>query len=285
MKTLLIVDENNLLFRMLDIGKGLLFGGKHTGGVYGFLQVFCKYVNLHKPEGVIVCADKPPYKRKDIFKEYKSNRNHETYVVGTYNRIDYIKESRVLVRKMLELMDVPVWEEVGYESDDLMAVLVEQYKNTYDNIVICSNDDDLYQLLGKGVSLQKNKELYTVDSFYRDFPELTSFSPSCWYLVLGLCGSHNGVKPLYKGLGIKTALKIFTNVAKMEKVMSEYPLEYSTNTILTHLPIDDSWDWTKFPSAESTNFSLRKLENFLMQDCGIRITKAMDEAFSILGGK
>jgi 5'-3' exonuclease len=273
----MLVDENNLMYRMLEINKELFYAGKQTGGLYGFLQLFCKYINYHKPDHIVVCADKPPYKRSTAFKLYKKDRNPPT---PTYNRLDYIKVSRNLIRYMLETMNIRVWEEQGYESDDLIALMVRHYKGV-GRIVICSNDDDLYQLLDVNVFLQRSKDVYGLTEFKNEFPTLEPFD---WSLVTAMCGSHNGVKNIYKGLGIKTAIKILNDEDKLNKFMKEYGKQYMANVILTSLPFDDDI-MANIPRLDSYGFSLRKLENFLMRDCGIQITKAMDDAFSIIGGK
>lgn len=279
MKTLLLIDENNLLFRMLDFGKGLSFAGKHTGGLYGFVQLFCKYVSAHTPDGVIVCADKPPYKRKEMYSGYKADRLNNP----DPSRSAYIKESKILIREFLHHLNVPMWEEPGYESDDLIALSITKYKETFEEIIICSNDDDLYQLLDINVKLQKSKQLYTIDDFFQEFPDISH--PMLWFFIQAMCGNHNGVKPLYKGLGIKTAIKISKDTEKSKEIVSKYADRWLENINLVHIPVDEEViDNVPF-ILDSHSFSLKRVEKFLMQECGIRITKPMDESFLILGGR
>jgi len=279
MNKILIIDLNNILFRFVEINKSLSYKGKRTGMLFGFLQTFCKYINEHQPDVVLVCGDKQPYKRKNIFNEYK-NKPHSNDV----DKALYIGNNRLYVTDVLSMMNIDVWKEDGYEADDLEACIIHKYNK--EQIVICSNDDDLYSLLNKNVVLQRNKSLYTEEDFWKDYPELKKFkTPVIWERIKAMSGNHNGVKNIYRGLGDKTAINIITDDKKLEDFMCKYEKEFKFNLSLTKLP----FDWQPLENIPELNynnkFSLRRLENCLMKDYGINITSAMSEAFQRLGGR
>ena len=81
---------------------------------------------------------------------------------------------------LLRLANIPVWTSVGWEADDLIALLVQQYKDDCDKIYILSNDDELYQLLiFDNVTLLKNKETVNAEIFKKKYPGM---DPSDWIL-------------------------------------------------------------------------------------------------------
>lgn len=265
---LLLVDENNLLFRMLDTHKGLLFNNKRTGGVYGFVTLLAKYINLHKPDRIVVCGDSPPLIRRQEYAGYKESRKK---LEPEYFK--YIIESRMYVRQFLESMGIQRWEVKGYEADDLIAALT--HKHWEDNVVICSNDDDLFQLLNSTTVLQRSKDIYTEDMFVKEY-DIDTLS---WVIVKSLCGNHNDVKPIKKGIGIKTALKLvkkkkFSDMFEDDEGTSAFWKNYAL-VILPHQSFNDEWIPELTPKVRITE---RDLDNFLLR-LGIQPTTQMYNAF------
>lgn len=277
MNKILVIDLNNICYRFVEIHQNLSFKGMRTGMLYGFLNTFCKYVNSHEPDSVIICSDTPPYKRKELFPEYKHKNT-----VANIEKMLYIGNSRHYIKEVLEMCNIEIWKEKGYEADDLEAIITNKYPN--DKIVICSNDDDLYCLLNKNVSLQRNKVVYTEEDFWKEFPDLKMYkTPVIWERVKAMAGNHNGVKNIYRGLGDKTAIKILCDNKKLEEFMNLYEKKFRENLKLTKLP----FDWLpNVPELKLNNkFSLRKLENHLMREYGINPTEDILSAFGRLGGR
>ena len=272
MKKLLVLDFNNLLFRYLDIHKDLYYRGKRTGGLFGFLQQLCCQVNLHEPDAVVCVTDKKPYLRNKFYKDYKKKEHHD-FDQAHY---DYVHESIQYCKTLLEMLNIPLWQEEGYEADDLMAILVYKYKYRCKEIILVSNDEDLYSLLHHNVSIQRNKELFTYDMFFKKY----GIDPSAWVEILAMKGTHNNVPQLYRGLGLQTALKFIKNPEKMKDIIMKYEEQYTCNLILTLLPVNFNVDF-KIPDYR-TLFSFLPIERMLMNEFGIQITKAMTDAFFTL---
>lgn len=260
------MDFNNILFRYFRIYENLKDKGKNTGGIYGFVTQFCYQINLHKPEYVIVCGDFPPYKRKLIFPEYK----HKVYKKDD-GTLDYYVESKKYCMEFLERLGLPLFVVEGYECDDLVADIIN--KNQDKEFVIVSNDDDLFQLLNEKVSLFRKKKLYKVNDFKREY----NVPPLQWSIIKAMSGGHNNIKPIYKGLGTKTAIKIFNDPVKWEEFLEGHRDKFIKNLSLVKLPFDNNIPSYEFKKA---SFNERDVINWLMREFGIKITGAMEEALA-----
>jgi len=269
MEKILLIDSNNLLFRTLDIHKGLLFGKRRTGGIYGFVTLLSKYINLHKPQYIMVCGDAPPLIRRQEYAGYKASRKKldQEY-------FQYVMESKNYVEKFLDEVGIQRWQVQGYESDDLIAGICHKYWE--DKITICSNDDDLFQLLTSTTIIQRSKDLYTEKDFTNEF----NINTCEWAIVKAMSGNHNDVKPLYKGLGIKTAIKIIKDKKKWDEVLDAYLESFWNNLFLTELPhktFKEEW----IPKLEPrTLVTDRDLDNALTKNYGIQVSSQMYQAFT-----
>jgi len=269
MDKLLLIDSNNLLFRTLDIHRGLLFGKKRTGGIYGFVSLLSKYINLHKPTNIIVCGDSPPLIRRQEYAGYKGSRKK---LDSDY--FSYVVESRNYVDNFLDELGIQRWHVQGYESDDLIAGICHKY---WDNqIVICSNDDDLFQLLNSTTVIQRSKDLYTEKNFETEY----KINTCEWVIVKTMSGNHNDIKPLYKGLGIKTAIKILRDKDKWNRLLNEHTESFWNNLRLVELPhgtFKEEWIPKLEPISLVTD---RDLDNALTKNYGIQVTTPMYQAFT-----
>lgn len=268
MNKILLIDSNNILFRTLDIHRGLLFGKKRTGGIYGFVSLLSKYINLHKPTHIMVCEDAPPLIRRQEYAGYKGSRKK---LDSEY--FNYIVESRGYAEKFLDDLGIQRWQVAGYESDDLIASICQKYWD--DKIVICSNDDDMFQLLNTTTILQRSKDIYTEKDFNLEF----QIDPISWVIVKSMSGNHNDIKPVYKGLGIKTALKIIKDKNKWNLFLKEHTEKFWENyhlVVLPHNTFKDEWVPELAPQTKITD---RDLDNALTKEYGIQVTTQMYQAF------
>lgn len=232
----------------------LEFNEQKTGILYGFILQMCHKINTFKPDYVIVCNDKPPYLRKKIYPQYKEAR--KAYADRDKDRLILANQGRVLCLEFLDSLNIQVLEKQGYEADDMIAVICEDLYKTVDQIVVVSNDDDLFQLFqySENIYIQRNKTFYSVRNFYEDYEGL---EPSQWPLFLALKGSHNGV-PGLKGVGEKTALKIIRDESVLEQVLKVHREKLQLFQQLATLPYQsDDYDSVKLIPAKYNNKTVR----------------------------
>jgi len=116
-----------------------------TGMEYGFLRL-CEALERDLGEKPVLCWEGGNNFRKTIYPEYKANRRKSS-VTLEFERLQEF-------RNFLEMIYVNVYAP-GYEADDVIASLVDKYKNK-EKIIIWSNDKDLLQLIQKNVIVIKN---------------------------------------------------------------------------------------------------------------------------------
>jgi DNA polymerase-1 len=279
MKTLLLVDYSNLLYKSIHVHPGLSFAGKPTGGIYGFISQLTNLIDIEKPKKVIVCKDSKPYFRYIAFHDYKSDRKEKD---EEFSRT--LSFSIEKIDRFLSLLGIPILDKQGYEADDLIALMIERFESRYDRIVIASSDTDLYQLFRyqkSTVVMAKGKnKYYDRKSFQDDFGGI---SPKEWHKALALSGGHNGV-PGFKGIGIKTALKLLAagQEAIVDKIGSDALDTYDRNVELAHIPFERFCHRSPIRvRCSPENYSERKIIRFFAR-LGINLTSKMRRAFDLI---
>jgi len=263
---ILLIDYNNLMIRMLSVYSSLEYNGIYTGAVFGVLNQLTKLVVDYHPEELIAVTDAYPLKRKAIFPEYKSHRKK------TINE-KLMRDSRSTCNTLMDYMGIPILRQVGYESDDIIGHLI--LTNPHRSFLIVSTDSDLERFLSGNVEIFKSGKIFTTQDFKAKYQN--AIKPCDLETIECFIGNHNGVPPLVKGLGLKRYLKL-TAAEKLDLINANRSL-FERNERLVKIPFDDQIkvDFTAVPT-----FKRRKLENWLMRDLGIRLTKQMELAFDIL---
>lgn len=233
--TLLIVDHKNLLYRSTHVHARLFSRRVFTGALYGVMVSVLRAVHDTGATAVVVATDSPPYRRKDEFEGYKSDRKKQKDDPDTEVFLKKAAASDPLVRKWYACVGIPLWEVPGYEYDDVCAWAVDRYKDRYPRIVAMTNDSDLYQLFDvPAFSVYKSvaKGEYTRDSFVREFGELTRED---WITFLSLTGTHNAV-PGVHGVGAVTARKALERPGVMRELLAKHSDVIERNRRLIQLP-------------------------------------------------
>ena len=278
MRTLLLIDFNNVLHRGYSVHSHLSFAGKSTGGLFGFTLQLCQMLSKYSPTDIIVCKDSPPYFRSDIYPKYTQLRKKQK----DPEREKDIQQNRKLVDALLNRLSITQWEEEGMEADDLIAATCDELHNKYDRIIIGSNDDDLYQLFKydniffRSKKGNKDSGLYSAEDFYEDNPRMTLRK---WMRLLMMKGTHNDIAGI-KGIGPAKALKILEE-GKWRQFYKDNKEELDLYQALIDLPYSDDLEP---PDLIRDSFSERRVMNFLASN-GIEYTGYMKNAFRILNGE
>ncbi len=273
MKRLLLIDFSNLYYRGAYAFKGLSYDGLDTSGIYGYQNQLVDLINRFEPTRMVVCADSPPYVRAKIVPEYKADRV-PTDIDDNGEFYKHVRHKGVSVY-ISQLMGLQVLYKRGMEADDLIAALVKRYKRRFKQIIISSNDTDLYQLLGRNVSIWKGakKGMYTLQDFSKEF----DIAPARWPEVVAWSGGHNNL-PSISGVGIKSAVKL---------VKIEEPRKFITNKNLE--VVRRNLQLAQLPFSASLKVGIPLLrgykESTLVKELavyGIKFTREHREALQIL---
>lgn len=127
------------------------------------LIAIVKYANEFKTNAIVIACDSPRVWRKDIFPEYKANRDHaDIYYEET------IEAANMLKTFFRDCTNVAVLEVPRTEADDIIAVFCQESDETVMNTIL-SSDRDFVQLIDENTFLyspSQQKQRTTEDAAY-----------------------------------------------------------------------------------------------------------------------
>lgn len=155
MKTYLLVDGKNLLWRAESAMSALSSFGRPTGGMHGFLSMLLRVVDRFKADRLVICWDdwkngpaarkriSPDYKKRDASPQMKKARDEISERVALQQR---------QLMDLFKALDVKQARSPEWEADDVMGTLARRYGKT-DRVLILTGDQDLLQCVSKNVTV------------------------------------------------------------------------------------------------------------------------------------
>lgn len=205
MRPILVVDSSCLAHISKHSTKGLSYGHRNTGVIFGFLMHVNRLANKFATNRIVFCWDSRKSKRRSFFKEYKSSRykRRMTPEEAEENRIASEQFNQLRLDIIPSFGFQNSFIQTGYEADDLIAKVVGSSNG--DDFIIISTDNDLLQLLGKNVRLfdPKTKKISTEVQFECD----RGIKASKWAEVKAVAGCSSDSVPGILGVGEKTAVR------------------------------------------------------------------------------
>ena len=229
--------------------------GFDTSAIMGFLNSIFDIINREKPDYFSVVFDKGGSKdRREIFTEYKANRNATP---------EPILESVPIIYEILKNLGISTIDKEGYEADDIIGTIaLSAEKDGYETYMV-TPDKDFAQLVSKNIFLYKparfgnGVEIWGVDEVNNKF-EIDH--PSKVIDYLGMMGDSVDNIPGLPGVGDKTAKKflkeygslegLIENVDELkgkikEKIIENKDLGFLSKklaTIITDVPVEYNFD-------------------------------------------
>ena len=189
-KRILLVDTSCVLHSVkYSLAKHKLsHEEKPTFVIYGFLL---KMQFLMRKMGADITAfatDSKTSKRSDIYPEYKVKRKKDKSPEDiALDAISYPQFGEVVNYVLPKMGYKNIFNSEGLEGDDIIARVCRDYPEC--EIIVVSNDHDLYQLLSDNVCIfdPRANNYYSID----DFREQYGISPKMWKRVkaIGGCSS------------------------------------------------------------------------------------------------
>ena len=186
--------------------------GKHTGAVYGFLNIMFRILEEEKPDYLTVAFDlhEPTFRHK-IYEAYKGTRK---------GMPEELREQVPLMREMLDAMGVKSVSLPGFEADDLLGTLARRSESRGMDVTVLSGDRDLLQLATEKIMIRLPKTSRgktTVENFHADqVKEKYQVTPPQIIELKALMGDASDNIPGIPGVGEKTATKIISEFGSIE---------------------------------------------------------------------
>ena len=281
---LLAIDGNSIINRAFYGIKGLATrDGMFTNGIYGFMNILLRLIEMTEPDSVAVAFDlKAPTFRHEMYSEYKAGRK---------GMPPELAEQMPVMKDVLRLMGYQVLEQEGYEADDILGTLAELTRLNGSSCVIATGDRDSLQLVGDGVKVYlaatrmgKPEVIVFDESMIAE--KYNGLSPKQLIDVKALMGDSSDNIPGVAGVGEKTALSliaefgsldgVYANIesdsikagvrAKLEADKDNAYLSRKLGEIYKEVPISCDVDCYKIGEMQSAQLAelLRKLEMFSM---------------------
>ena len=202
---LLLIDGHSILNRAFYGLPDLTNSeGKHTGAVYGFLNILFRILEEEKPQYLTVAFDlHAPTFRHKIYDAYKGTRKPMP---------EELREQVPLIKEMLGAMNVNIVTLEGYEADDILGTLARRSEEKGMDVTILSGDRDLLQLATDKVMIRLPRTVRgktTIEDFHTEqVIEKYQMTPPQIIDLKALMGDSSDNIPGIPGVGEKTATKI-----------------------------------------------------------------------------
>ena len=202
---LMIIDGNSILNRAYYAIRALSApDGTPTNAIFGFLNIFHKYMTEQKPDSVAVCFDVSRKTfRHDIYSDYKGTRK---------GMDDELRVQLPLIKDILNHLGYATLGLEGFEADDLIGTLSTAASKNGDDCVIVTGDRDSLQLVDERVTV-------LLPATRGGSTETTVFTPDMVLEKMGvrpdqivdlkaLMGDSSDNIPGIAGIGPKTAVSL-----------------------------------------------------------------------------
>ena len=284
---LLLIDGYSLAFRAFyalpeDLATS---DGTHTNAVFGFTSMLIKVLQDEEPDLIACCLDSgAPLERTEAYADYKSNRSEapETF------------SSQVpLIREVLKVMRIPIYELAGHEADDIIAFLAKCSEAEGVDVRIVTGDRDFFQLVNDNIHVLYNRRGISdiVEMDPKAVEERYGVPPEKYIDLKALEGDTSDNIPGVPGVGTKTAAKLVQKYGsaegavahaseqtpKLAQNLAAHGDQVSVNkqlTTLVQVPLDDvsldelkmgAWDLDEIREL-FTSLEFRVLHERLMAD-------------------
>ena len=186
--------------------------GEPTNAVYGFTSMLLNVLRNENPTHIAVTFDKGHTFRHEMYDEYKAHRAKMP---------DEMRVQMERVRQVVEALGIPIFEQEGYEADDLLGTLARQAGEQDVDVLIVTGDTDLLQLVDEHTRVLTSRwrfsdtVVYDQDGVQQRYDGL---APHQLADLRGLIGDTSDNIPGVRGVGKKTATRLLQQYGSLEGV-------------------------------------------------------------------
>lgn len=210
MEKFIIIDGNSLANRAFYAMPYLSNRNKQpSGAVFGFANILTKLITEQKPDYIAVAFDHARKTfRNEIYDAYKGTRKETPQ--------DLISQFPV-VKQMLEIMGIKVFEFAGIEADDIIGTIA---KHSGQNNILVSGDRDLFQLIDDNTSVWLTRKGVTEIEVFDEKAlfEKYKLAPLGIIDLKALMGDASDNIPGVAGVGEKTALGLLEKFGTLDGI-------------------------------------------------------------------
>jgi len=232
MKKLLILDANSIVNRGFYAVRPLTNKeGLNTNAIFGFLNIFFKYVEDIKPDYIAAAFDvSAPTFRHKMYEDYKATR---------HKMPDELREQIPVLKDVLSAMNIPILELAGYEADDIIGTVSRVCEEQDVLCCILTGDRDDLQLASSKthIHLVVTRMGNTETTVYDDklVYEKYGVTPSEFIDLKAIMGDSSDNIPGVKGIGEKGATALISSFHSIDGVYENIDDDKITKTVRAKL--------------------------------------------------
>ena len=224
----MLVDGLNLFFRNFASLNHINHDGVHVGGLGGFIRSIATLVKAVEPTSIYLVFDGmgSTTNRKNLLPEYKSNRGKTRMtnweIFDNQEEEDEAKFGQIArLIHYLRCLPVTIISVDKAEADDVIAYLAKKIvaEHRDSKAFIVSSDKDYIQLVDDQITVYRpiEKDFYTKETVKQKLGVL----PENYILLKTLTGDKSDSVQGLKGMGVKTALKLFPTLATQSTTLQQ----------------------------------------------------------------
>ncbi len=210
---LILIDGHSLAYRAfhalpVDMKTSQ---GELTNAIFGFTSMLLNVLRDEKPTHVAVTFDKGRTFRHDIYPEYKAHRAKMP---------DEMRSQMARIRQVVETLGIPIFEQEGYEADDLLGTLSRQAEEQGVDTLIVTGDRDLLQLVDERVHVLTSRRRFSDTIIYdtESVKQRYGLAPAQLVDLKAMMGDQSDNIPGVRGVGEKTATKLLQQYDQLETI-------------------------------------------------------------------
>jgi len=216
-KRLVLLDSHAIIHRAFHALPDFTTSeGVPTGALYGLVTMLIKLFGELKPDHIAACFDLPgATHRHEAFEAYKATRKEIDPALAL--QLESAKE-------IFKVFGIPIYSEKGFEADDVLGTIVQQFSDNPDiEIIIASGDMDTLQLVsGEKVKVFTLRKGITDTVLYDQSAVETrfGFGPELIPDYKGLSGDLSDNISGVPGIGEKTATTLIQKFGPLEEIFA-----------------------------------------------------------------
>lgn len=216
----LIIDGNNMCFRVHWTHRQLSYDGLPVSVLYGFFRSLIALAKQYGGHNFVIAWDSKSTRR---INEADSGVEEGLIPSGYKAHRDTVSEDIVMIQDQLgELKNaldmVRVFQAVkeGYEADDIIHTYAKMNQEAGGKTLIVTSDKDFFQILGDRIEMfdALKKQLWTRERFVEEY----GVDPELWVDVGAIAGDTSDNIHGVEGWGEKTALKYVKKYGTVDQI-------------------------------------------------------------------
>lgn len=218
MKTLLLVDAYAMIYRAYYAfirAPRMNSKGDNTSAIFGFVIALDDLLRKLNPMYVGVAFD--PHGatfRHEAYEQYKAQREETP---------EDIRRAVPIIKRLLDVMNIPVLEVPGFEADDVIGTLAKQAENAGFEVYMATPDKDYGQLVSEHIFMYRMRHTGGFEVLGpKEVCDKYGLQHQSQVIdLLGLMGDASDNIPGCKGVGEKTAVSLLQQFGSIDGILTQ----------------------------------------------------------------